>query len=199
MLGAGMRMVAVLGSYFHGEAKRFVFSTGITEKNKSQFGDDIPTEAQTYQKKFLRSIEGMKKRKHDDELNGLEEPEIILEDKSFSTMTNIKELLQMIVDNNWRSIKIISSDYHIPRVQALYEQALAQHPEIDVAIEFVSAEEYVKRMYPGKYDKVIDSAYRSEEALKRIENEKKGLEDIKNGTYAVEEFQLVQRQRDEDN
>lgn len=81
------------------------------------------------------------------------------------------------------------------RVKVLYEQALAQHKELGADVYFISAEKYVKEIDPGKYDEVIDKAYRSEEAQKRIASEAKGLEDIRAGRYAVGEFQLEKRDK----
>lgn len=192
MLGGGMRIVAAIDLYFKRRTRKFVFSTGITKKNKSQYGENIPTEAETYRKKFLRSLASLKKQKErKSEVGELETPECILEDRSFSTLSNIKEILQLVQDNTWHKIAIISNSYHIPRVKALYEQALEQHPELDVEIIFISAEDEVKTEHPGKYNKIIEKAYKTPGARERIKNEQKGLDDIKKGRYALKEFQLV--------
>lgn len=149
----------------------------------------MPTEAQIYREKFLRCLDGL--RKNDKEkFKDVEDPVITLEDKSFSTLTNIKEVLQMIKDRGWKKVALVTSAYHVPRARALYEQALKQHEEIQVSIDFLSAEKIAKKTEPGKYDEFIEMAYQSTEAQKRISNEKKGLEDIKAGRYAAGEFQL---------
>lgn len=196
MLGAGMRLVAAVDLYLDGQVKNIVFSTGATEKNKSAHGPNIPTEAETYQDKFLRSLDALKKRKENAEkIKNLEEPETILEEKSVTTLTNIKECLQIVKDKGWKKIAIVSSDYHIPRIKALYEQALKQHPELQIEIEFMSAEDVVKKAEPGKYDKIIETAYKTPEAKKRLANEAKGVKDIKSGKCALGEFQLEDKNK----
>lgn len=187
MLGGGMRILAAAEMYETGEAKNFVFSTGRTEKNKAQFGENIPTEAEVYGEKFLSIVKHFGKRSG---AENLEAPQIIHEDRSFNTLSNIIEVLQMIKDKNWQKVAIVSSDYHIPRVKALYEQALKKHPELQIEIDFVSAEDTVEEAEPGKYDEVIKRFYGSPEAEKRVKNEEGGLKDIKSGKYAVGEFQL---------
>jgi uncharacterized SAM-binding protein YcdF (DUF218 family) len=196
MQGAGMRIAAGIDLYLNGQAKNFVFTTGVTEKNKSAYGPDIPTEAETYRDKFLRSLDAFKKRKENAEkIKSLEKPETILEKKSVTTLTNIKECLQIVQDKGWKKIAIMSSDFHIPRIKALYAQALKQHPKLQIEVEFMSAEEVVKKAEPGKYDKVIEMAYQTPEAKKRLDNEARGIEDIKSGKYAIGEFQLKDKNK----
>ncbi len=187
MLGGGMRVLAAAEMYESGDAKNFVFSTGKTEKNKAQFGENIPTEAQVYGEKFLGIVEHFNKKKRTE---NLEAPQVIHEDQSFNTLSNIIEVLQMIRDKNWQKVAIVSSNYHIPRVKALYEQALKKHSELKVEIDFISAEKTVEEAEPGKYDEVIKRFYGTPEAEKRIKNEEGGLKDIKSGKYTVGEFQL---------
>jgi uncharacterized SAM-binding protein YcdF (DUF218 family) len=187
MLGGGMRVLAAAEMYLSGEAENFVFSTGRTEKNKAQFGENLPTEAEIYGKKFLDVVNHFSKKKR---AENLEAPQIIHEDRSFNTLSNIVEILQIIKDKGWKKVAIISSAYHIPRVEALYNQALEKHPELQIEINFVSAEDTVEEAEPGKYEKVIKQFYNTPEAKKRIKNEKSGIEDIKSGKYAVGEFQL---------
>lgn len=194
MLGAGMRIVAATEMYLNGKTNKFVFTTGVTDKNQSKFGEDVPTEASVYQDKFERILHGLNdSAEYHDKFADLEDPNILLEDRSNSTLTNIQNICQMILDNHWRKVAIVSSDYHIPRVSALYHQVLPKHPELDFCqIEFISAENYVKSV-TDKYDAVINRYYESPQANERLKNEQKGLEDIKEGRYALGEFQLIQR------
>jgi uncharacterized SAM-binding protein YcdF (DUF218 family) len=190
-LGAGMRMVAAVELYLEKKAKQFVFTTGISEKNKSKFGNQVPTEASVYKEKFLRVIEGLQKQKgHKIRSEELETPIVDLEDKSYNTSSNIKEILQLIQNNGWNNIALVSSDYHIPRIELLFKQALEKHPELETQVQFIGAESFAKTSMPGKYDGVIERYYASDEMKKRIENEQKGVADIQSGGYEHEEFQL---------
>lgn len=196
MLGAGMRVAAASELYFEGDSNTFIFCTGITAKTKAQLGNDVPSEAQVMKDKFLRNIEGLlKKKEYRDRITGLTEatPEIILEDKSTSSLTNIQEVLGIISGRGWKKVAIVSSDYHIPRVKALYEMVLITQNITDVHIDFISAEEKMKEVNREVYDGIIEKAYRSESAKKRIDNETKGLRDIKDGTYSLTEFQLKKK------
>ncbi len=196
MYGAGMRIVAALDLYLNSRAGRFVFATGKTEKGKSQYGSDIPTEAEVYKEKFLRMIDGLKRREdYKERFSGLDAPEIVLEDKSFNTMSNIKEILKMIEDNNWRNVAIVSSDYHIPRVKDLYERLSDKSEDSDIKVDFLSAENIVKKAEPGKYDEVMRRAYESEVAQRRLKSETQGVEDLKKGTYASGEFQFEKKEK----
>lgn len=191
MLGAGIRIVAALDLYFKRQSKNFVFSTGITEKNKAKFGEGVPPEAQVYAEKFIRILKGLQRRSdYRNKFSDIEEPVITLENRSFNTTSNIKEVLQIIRDNNWQKVAILSSKYHIPRVQALYSMALEQHPEVRIGIDFIKAEDYVEQTEPGEYDSVIVRYEKTSEAKKRYANEEQGLEAIRKGKYHRGEFQL---------
>ena len=191
MIGAGMRMAAALELYFQKKAKNFVFSGGISEKNKVTHGPDVPTEAEVYKDKFLRSLAGLKQRKDfEKKFENIEEPEIILEDKAANTVGNIKGVLQIVQDKGWKKVAIVSSDYHIPRIKALYQQALEKLGGMSVDISFLSAENIAKEIAPEKYDDTIARAYRSSGAKTRLDSEAKGLADLKSGKYVMGEFQL---------
>jgi uncharacterized SAM-binding protein YcdF (DUF218 family) len=191
MLGAGMRIVAAVNLYLNREAKNFVFSTGITEKNKEMFGSTVPPESNVLKEKFLRVLEGLKKRPdYKDRFEGLEESVIVEEDRSVNTASNIREVLQIIKDNGWKNIAIVGNSYHIPRVEALYNNALQQHSELGVEATFVKAEEYVKQNMPNKYDKVIERYFKTEQYKERVKNEQQGLQHFREGRYTLTEFQL---------
>lgn len=171
-----MRVIAAVTLFLKEVSKRFVFCTGITQKNISQFGKDVPTEALVYFRIFLQLIR--------EEM--LEPEEIILEEKSTTTLENIREVLDIIKDRKWKKVAIVSSAYHIRRVKALCSMALKQ-VGLNVSVDFLSAEGV---LMPGKYDEIIKNAYKTEEARKRIKNERAGVQDIKEGRYAIREFQL---------
>ena len=194
ILGAGLRIVAAVELYLGGKAIIFIFTTGVTEKDKEQFGENIPTEASVFRDKFLRVLAGLRKQSdHVKKFQGLEDPETVLEDRSVSTRSNIEELLKLAVGNKWKKIGLVTNNYHIPRVKALYEQELRQYQKLGIMepdIDFLSAEDIAKATEPGKYDTVIKRFSRTAEAKRRIASDRQGLEDLRAGRYAVEEFQL---------
>ncbi len=102
------------------------------------------------------------------------------------------ETLELKEEKGWEKVALISSDYHIPRIKALFEKALREEKDKDIKLEldYVSAEEKVKESHPGRYDDIIEQAYKTGDAQKRLKSEKRGLEDMEKGTYAEREFQL---------
>jgi uncharacterized SAM-binding protein YcdF (DUF218 family) len=188
MLGAGMRMVTATEMYIESQTRNFVFATGVTDKNRAKFGDNVPTEAEIYEEKFLRVIEGLKKRPdYKTKLENLPPPNVIKEDKSFNTASNIEEISKIIKKQGWQNVRIVSSKYHIPRIKALYEHAQNNDLELkNVKIEFISAEDFVINKKPGRYDKTIKQYYQTDAAKRRLESEARGLHDLQHGTYGEE-------------
>lgn len=194
MLGGGMRIASAVGLYLEGKAQNFVFTTGRSEKDKKAHGPDVPTQARIHEEAFLRRLEKLKRRSgYKNKFKDLEKPSTFLDEKSVSTLANIQEALKLIRKKGWRRIAFLSSDYHIPRIAALTRQLLEQGGDLKVDIDFISAEKAVGEMALGRYDRVIEKAYKSQAAQKRIASEKRGLQDIKAGRYAPGEFQLQKK------
>lgn len=186
MLGGEMRVNAALALYLQEGAANFLFSTGISAKQLAKYGDQVPPEAKIYAEYFLHRLTKLKQNS-----SSLPLPNIFLEDISTNTASNLVEVATILKGKGWQNIAIISSDYHIPRIAALFT-LLQDNGQIttDCHVSFLSAEQLVREMYPGRYDREIIAAYNSPEALKRIENEKNGLQDIKLGKYVYTEYQL---------
>lgn len=201
MLGGSMRLVAGVALFLQKKSKNLIFSTGITEKNKSQFGDNVPTEAEVYAEKFMKILNAFKKRQeYQKQLEDLEDPEVILENQSSTTLQNIQNVLEIIAQRKWTHVAIISSDYHIPRIKALCEKQLAERNDLQsLKLTFMSAEEVVKDTQPGKYDRLIQEAYQTAAAKLRINNEAQGLRDLEKGAYETRtEFQKTKRYKDKE-
>ncbi len=171
MMGGDMRVFAAAALFKAGEADEFVFTTGKAPHQVKMFGEDIPTEAFVYGKMFSELV-------GDDA-----EVEVIHEDRSTSSLTNITEVLTIVHGEGWKYIAILTNEYHAPRVKALYEAVLRVNPQVRCAIDFISAEEVLRHHEPGKYDSAIDAAYDSADGKKRLENEAKGLADVAAGKY----------------
>lgn len=181
MLGGHMRVIAGVELLRRGESGTFVFTTGIYEKNKARLGQDVPPEAEIYAADFSSRAARM----------NVSSPEVVLERMSKTTLENMRELMRIIGARGWSHVAIVSNTYHLPRVEALYTHLFRLRPDLHVDITFLSAEEIVKGGLPGQYDTEIESAYASPSAARRVESEIRGLRDLENGTYALEEFQHV--------
>jgi uncharacterized SAM-binding protein YcdF (DUF218 family) len=189
MLGGEMRVNAAVSLFLKGAAPNIVFTTGVYEKNIAKHGPDVPPEADVYARHFTDMLHTPR---YEDQARDHDDPSIILENTSITTLTNIQEVLQLISDSGWDRVCIVTSKYHVPRVQALYEMALKKVADkINPHIDFLGAEDVVADLEPGVYDQDIREAYSLPEAEKRLTNEARGLADIKAGKYAIREFQLV--------
>lgn len=51
---------------------------------------------------------------------GVDEDVILLEEESVSTITEYKEGIKMTLENGWKNIVFITSDWHLPRVKVLF-------------------------------------------------------------------------------
>lgn len=183
MLGGHMRVIAGVELLRRAESDTFVFTTGIYEKNKARLGPDVLPEADVYAAHFLEQMASM----------NLSRPQIVLESASKTTLENMSELVRIIEAQGWKRVAIVSNTYHLPRIEALYEHLFKLRPDLHVDIAFLSAEEIVRSVLPGRYDEEIEAAYASPAAVKRAESEARGLRDLENGTYALEEFQLIRQ------
>jgi hypothetical protein len=126
---------------------------------------------------------------------GIPENQIVLEEKSTSTLTTIVEMIKLAKENNWVHLGIISNDYHLPRVQAMYKhiqelindddalkEALQFCHQNDLSISFIAAEDILPHK-STHYIELIRQVQQSQEYLKRIESEKIGLEKIEGHAY----------------
>lgn len=129
---------------------------------------------------------------------GIDPEHILLEEKSISTATELVEMVKMTVANNWSNITIITSDYHIPRTQAIFKnleaiinyddpefrQAISEFHARNCEVSFVSAEEVLSNANPH-YANLISKAHESEGYIKRAAAEKQGLKDLSEGRYRI--------------
>jgi hypothetical protein len=177
MLGGHMRLRASFDLYQTKAADCFMFTTGIYEKNKARLGPEVPAESEVYAARF-RELIGTRPT-----------PEIVIETVATTTLTDLIEAFKVATERMWKQIAILSSEYHLPRVDALCTMLLRGKGR-DLTVEFLSAERIVKECEPGTFDQEIDEAYRSESASQRARNEQQGLQDIRDGKYAIQEFQF---------
>lgn len=177
MLGGAMRITAAVDLYKAKQASTFVFSTGISQKTVQKYGADIPTEASVYANTFR------------ERLGAQQPPTIILEDKSTNSTGNITECLGIIKQHGWHKVAVVTSNYHVPRVQMLCDLVRQKIP-VTCDIIFLGAEDIVQQYEPGVYDQQIADAMASPAGQLRLKNETQGLADFKNGTYVLGEFQL---------
>jgi len=186
MLGATVRVLAAQKLYWQNAADTFLFSTGVSEKQIAKFGPDVPPESHVYRDHFLAGI----KNDHRKSARERAAPTVLVEDVSVNTAANLLEISKLSGRYGWKNMAIISSEYHISRIEALYG-LMRDHFAISIRPKFLSAEEILRQSRPGGYDDEIAEAYASAEGRRRIANEQEGLAAINSGSYVFHEFQLA--------
>lgn len=166
MLGGRMRVLAAHQLLRRGLSERFVFTTGITERNLEQFwGWVVPAECRVYAAEFV------------DLSRAGSRAMIFVEDQSTTTEGNLRVTFGMAAREGWSNVGILSSNYHLPRVQALAKVVRGQLG-FRASTTLISAEAVLMQERPGQYDREIDRAYASDVGLERIRNEDIGVQRI---------------------
>ncbi|MDD5431155.1 MAG: YdcF family protein [Candidatus Pacebacteria bacterium] len=117
---------------------------------------------------------------------GVPAEKIIKEEKSGNTYQQLKVLLRISRKANFGKIMLISNRCHLPRIKAMikFRKDLNGLKKIlGGKLKLVSAESVVVRKEP-KLKKIIKSAYASRAMKERMALERKGIRDIKAGTYS---------------
>ncbi len=128
---------------------------------------------------------------------GVAAEQILLEEVSASTITEFKEAVKLWKEHHWKSISFVSSNWHMPRVEALFnrlenftnpdEQELVGEFVLaiksgELSIAFVGSTDVLEIKNP-RYRQFIEKAEASPLMLLRIAAEKDTLEQMKNGHY----------------
>lgn len=164
-------------------AKIFPKTTLVTTSRRLLSNSQSPSHAQVVAQELI------------DE--GINQSRIVKEEKSFNLVTQIAVMLELVLKKNWKKIAAISSDYQIPRLVAIYnnlEKLLNLDPQTlrnfhqisseNRQIVFVSADN-ILNFYPPL--QLFSSwPYRHSPAYqKRVDSEQKGVQDILNGRYRI--------------
>jgi len=146
----------------------------IASGGKSQLKDipDAPTVSEVIKKELIEL--------------GIPEERIIEEKNSGNTYQQLEELKKIVREMKLNGIKIISNDWHLPRIKAMIEMfdELKELKKLR-KIELAGAEKIVLEYDRETWLEIIREAYKSEGLKKRIELEQKGIKDIKEGKYKM--------------
>lgn len=131
---------------------------------------------------------------------GVDDERIEMEVKSRSTLASLVELVKMADKNGWKKVGVLTSDYHVERVREMYNHLdeLAKKFKLDdqefqedwqkikdqgvLEIFMVSAEDILPERNP-KYSAIIEAVRNSDAYKNRVMAEKRGVQQIKDGTY----------------
>jgi RimJ/RimL family protein N-acetyltransferase len=109
----------------------------------------------------------------------------IVEEYGDSTYKQLLGLATLFRESGIHGADIVTNEWHLPRVQAMFENLIAPTVYEGLSVRFVSAEEILLASDPEKWSQAVSSARRHPDLLKRVEAETKGLADIKAGCYRV--------------
>lgn len=125
--------------------------------------------------------------------------QIVFEDVSINTITEFKEAAKLCLQHGWKDIVFITSNWHLPRSQALFnhiENFAEGEEEDEVLTSFVQAIQNgeIKVQFLGttevlslrdkRYQKLFEAVESDERMLQRKQVEREGLAQIEAGTYA---------------
>jgi uncharacterized SAM-binding protein YcdF (DUF218 family) len=108
---------------------------------------------------------------------GIPERRIILEEKSTNSKSGLLEILILAERYRWERIIVISSEYHVPRVHAMWEMINSS-----VKADFIAAEDILQSSQP-EFGKIFEELKKTPAYIKRLESEAHGLKALRSGTY----------------
>lgn len=130
--------------------------------------------------------------------------QIIVQDNSFSTLTELLETIRLTVENHWKHVVILAPGHQVERATAMLEMVdtvidrtqYRERPEIKEAlhafaeqqkkgetkISIVASEDILSRTSP-RHRRIVEAATSSPEWKALLEREKRSAEEIRNGTY----------------
>ncbi len=114
---------------------------------------------------------------------GVPAGKIAIETKSGNTYEQLKALINVLKKIKIKEISIISNQHHFKRIKAMLATAPGLENLKSATIKFISAEAVTIKYGEKKWKKIIDRAYASQTMKERIALEKKGVKQIRAGTY----------------
>ena len=114
---------------------------------------------------------------------GVPPENIAEENKTNSTYEQLMAIKNMMNSGELSGkVTIISNDYHLPRIEAMIEYTKLKG-DLFGKIELVAAEDVLIKYKKAEWSDFIEKTKKSEAMSERLENEKKGVEQIKSGNY----------------
>lgn len=127
---------------------------------------------------------------------GVDPSRIETEESSFSTVTQLVEMVKLAVQNKWQRIVSITNEFHVPRTTTMFEmldsivddaefqETLTAFKEQGTEVQFITSEE-VLRLVDARFTSYFEKVAQSEQYAHTVASEAKGLEDLKAGRYRI--------------
>lgn len=127
---------------------------------------------------------------------GVDPQRIEMEEQSFTTITQMVEMVKLAVEKNWTKVVAMTNEFHYPRMTAMFERldtiidddefqkTLTAFKERGVQVKFIPAEQILRLIDPH-FTAYIERVVQSEAYAKTVAAEAQGLEDLLAGKYRV--------------
>lgn len=154
----------------------------VVANSFNRFNPDEPTMASVAKQELLQ--------------RSIPEEQIMLEEQSFSTITQYTEMVKLAIENNWKNIAVIINEYYEPRAAALYDHldsivedddfqdTLTEFKENNGKVSFIVCDEVMGHMNPH-YTEYLNRVKQTEAYENTVESEARGLKDLLDGKYRV--------------
>lgn len=131
---------------------------------------------------------------------GVSVSDIIVQENSYSTFTELLELIRLVVEHNWRHVVAITNEFQILRAKAMLERigdlhdpkGESQKPEVQERIKtflqmganitFVSAEEVISAKDP-RFKRIVDAAKQLPLWQHTMQRDVEGAKQVRDGEY----------------
>lgn len=142
------RTIAAANLYQQGRTKNIILTGGQTA------GPDMPSEAQAMAHYLTRNF-----TQEEGQLQRIPEDAIHLEEYARDTSTNLAYVKELIEEEGWKHIGIVTNSYHLPRATQLAKN-------LGISAAPISAEEEIIKWDP-RFREMANRYYTSED-MKRI-------------------------------
>lgn len=127
---------------------------------------------------------------------GVDEGRIEEETNSFSTVTQLTEMIKLSVKEGWKRVAVMTNEYHQPRVQAMldrldtiiddaeFQKTLAAFREQGTEVVLVNAEP-VMRITDPHFAAYLERVEQTPQYQHTLATEAQGLKDLEAGRYRV--------------
>jgi hypothetical protein len=115
---------------------------------------------------------------------GVAAADIMVELNSANTYEQLQTIKSLFAQFSVASLRILSNRYHLPRIDAFLGSDTQLHDWFASGrIQLHSAEEVLLQHDPSRWHGLIAGAYASQAMRERMEQEEKGVRDIRAGAY----------------
>ena len=154
--------------------------SAIVANSYNRFNPDEPTMALVVQGELRR--------------RGVPEEQIILEEESFSTITQYVEMVKLAVEKKWTKLTILINEYYTPRATALFEhldtivqddefqRTLQEFKDMGAEVAFIESDE-ILGMMSERFTRHLDAVKQTPAYQETVAKEAQGLKDLLAGKY----------------